>query len=55
MATPYSDVINAFLRRIELDRKFFQYLHLSPGQANEMALERSKGLMNEAIGIIVSK
>lgn len=55
MATPYSDVINAFLRRIELDRKFFHYLHLSPGQANEMALERSKGLMNEAIGIIVSK
>lgn len=55
MATPYSDIINAFLRRIELDRQFFQYLHLSPGQANEIALERSKGLMDEAIGIFISK
>lgn len=52
MATPYSEVINAFLRRIELDRKFFQYLHMSAGQANELALARSMGLMNEALGII---
>lgn len=54
MATSYSEIYNAFLRRIELDRKFFNYLHLTPGQANEVVLERSRGLLNEAAAIIVS-
>lgn len=54
MATPYCEIINAFLRRIELDRKFFNYLNMTPEQANEIARQRSMGLMNEAIGILVS-
>lgn len=54
MATPYCEIINAFLRRIELDRKFFNYLNLSPGQANELARQRSLGLLSEAVGIMIS-
>lgn len=54
MATPYCEIINAFLRRIEMDRNFFNYLNMTPEQAGELARQRSLGLMGEAIGILVS-
>ncbi|WP_206459445.1 hypothetical protein [Anaerovorax sp. IOR16] len=50
MSTPYKIPIEAFLRRIEKDRDFFNYINLTPEQSLEIAKERAKGYLKEAIG-----
>ena len=52
MSTPYSIPIEAFFRRIEKDRKFFNYINMSETESLNIAKERAKGYLGEAIGIL---
>lgn len=54
MNTPYSDIIFPFFERIEEDKNFFNYIGVFVEEANEIAIERAKGLLKEAIGIVTS-
>lgn len=50
MATSSSDVINAFLVRVELDRKFFNYRGVDEDEGLEVAKFRAKNFLIEACG-----
>ncbi len=50
MSTPVSEIINAFLKRVEKDRDFFQYINLSESDSRSLALMRSNNYFNEAVG-----
>ena len=50
--TSYSTVLNAFLRRVEKDYKFFNYFGLSDSEAMQLARERALGYMDEAVALI---
>ena len=50
MSTPYSIPIKAFLRMVEEDEGFFNYINLTPEQSLEIAKERARGYLNEARG-----
>ena len=49
MSTPYNDFYNVFFKKIEQDRKFFMYYNLTAEQAMELAKERAKGYLHEAL------
>lgn len=50
MATSSSDVIDAFLLRVELDRKFFHYRCIDEDEGLEVARFRAKNFLIEACG-----
>lgn len=50
MATSCSEVINAFLLRVELDRKFFNYRDVDEDKGLEVAKFRAGAFLNEACG-----
>lgn len=50
MATLASDVINAFLLRVELDRKFFNYRDVDEDDGLEVAKFRARNFLIEACG-----
>lgn len=50
MATSSSDVINAFLLRVELDRKFFHYRCVDEDEGLDVAKFRAKSFLLEACG-----
>lgn len=50
MATSSSEVINAFLLRVELDRKFFNYRDVDEDMGLEVAKFRAGNFLNEACG-----
>ena len=50
--TSYSTVLNAFLRRVEKDAKFFNYFGLSDSEAMQLARERALGYMEEAVAAL---
>jgi len=50
MSTPYSTVIESFLKWVEEDIDFFHYFNLSDEEAMELAISRSKDFLKEAIG-----
>ncbi len=49
MGTPFLEPINRFLRRIEEDRDFFQYFHLSDDEALALARQRARNYLEDAI------
>lgn len=53
MATPFSVPINAFLKRIEKDKDFFQYFNLDDEEAAALAEERAINFLMEAIQKVV--
>ena len=55
MSTPYLVPIEAFLKRIEEDRNFFNYLNLTDDEAMEIAYSRAKNFLFEAIGELTLK
>lgn len=55
MATPYQVPIEAFYRRIEKDKEYFNYFKLTPEEAMELARERAIGYLKEATGMLVLK
>lgn len=55
MATPYQVPIEAFYRRIEKDKEYFNYFGLTSEEAMELARERAAGYLNEATGMLVLK
>ena len=48
MGTPYSVIVNAFLRRVELDRQYFFYNNLSDEDAMKIATDRAYVFLEEA-------
>lgn len=48
MPTPFEKPITLFFKRIEEDKKFFNYINLSGFQSLEIAKERARGLLIEA-------
>jgi len=50
MATSSSTVINAFLLRVESDRKFFHYRDIDEEEGLRVAKFRAKNFLNEACG-----
>ena len=52
MGTSIETPIELFLRRIEEDKKFFNYYNLMPFEAMELAKKRAKHFLEEAIGRI---
>ena len=50
--TSYSTVLNAFLRRVEKDYKFFNYFGLSDSEAMQLARERALGYMEESVALL---
>lgn len=48
METPYSVIVNSFLRKVELDRQFFFYNSLSDEEAMRVAKERAYVFLEEA-------
>ena len=55
MATSYSVPVEAFLKRIEEDKKFFRYFELTPEQAMDLAIKRSKNYLMESISKLMLK
>lgn len=53
MATEYSLLIQDFIRRIEEDREFFNYLNISPEESMKISVERIKGFLREAAGALM--
>lgn len=51
--TGYQGIFDAFLKRVERDRSFFQYLNVSQLDAEEIVEERCLALLNEACGRIM--
>lgn len=51
--TSYSTVLNAFLRRVEKDAKFFNYFGLSDSEAMQLARERALGYMEESVASLM--
>lgn len=49
MATPFSVPINAFLKRIEKDRDFFNYFTLDDEDSMNLAIQRAENFLMEAI------
>lgn len=47
--TSYETLINLFFRRIEKDRSFFTYVGADFLDSREIAIERAKGLLFEAV------
>jgi len=52
MGTSYQTIIDAFYRRIEKDREFFNYFNLTDAEALALAKERSLSYMDEALARI---
>lgn len=50
MSTPYSTIIEAFLKWVEEDIDFFHYFNLSDEEAMKLAETRSRDFLNEAVG-----
>jgi hypothetical protein len=50
LSTPFKVPIDAFLKRIEKDRDFFQCINLSERESMALALKRSDNYLTEAIG-----
>lgn len=48
MGTPYTVIINAFLRKVELDRQYFFYNDLSDEYAMKIATDRAYAFLEEA-------
>ena len=53
--TPFKKVIDRLLRKIEKDRDFFSYYHLSVQEVKEIVMEQAKGYLTDAIDLLVSK
>ena len=51
--TEYQGIFDAFLKRVERDRSFFQYLNVSQLDAEEIVEECCLALLNEACGRIM--
>lgn len=49
MPTPYIEFYQVFFKKIEQDRDFFMYYKLDETQAMELAQERAKGYLHEAL------
>ncbi len=49
MSTTISVTIEAFLKRVEKDRDFFNYINLSDADSMELALRRAGNYLNEAV------
>lgn len=52
MSTPYMTLIEAFFKRIEQDRYFFNYPKLTDVESMELAKQRAKNFLFEAIDIL---
>ena len=50
MGTKYSTLIDSFLRRIEKDSDFFNYVNLSDEESLALATSRAGGYLEEALG-----
>lgn len=50
MATGYQGIFNAFLKKVERDRAFFSYLHVSQLDAEKIVEERCLAFLDEACG-----
>ena len=50
MATSYSEIVEAFLLRVELDRKFFNYRDVDEDDGLEVAKIRAFNFLREACG-----
>lgn len=49
MSTPTQVLIEAFLKRIEKDRDFFNYINLSDEESMQLALRRANNYLSEAV------
>lgn len=49
MATPWKNITDKFFDMIEEDADFFNYYNLSDGESMELALQRAKSMLKEAI------
>lgn len=55
MATPYSTLVDMFLRKVEKDIDFFTYTGLSDTEALDLAKERALGYLDEAVYTFITK
>lgn len=53
MNTPFSVLIEAFFRRVEADRSFFNYINLDDDEALELAENRAGAYLTEACATIM--
>lgn len=49
MSTPFKVFYDKFFRKIEQDISFFDYFSLTPEESMELATERAKGYLTEAL------
>jgi hypothetical protein len=52
LSTPFSKPVEKFLKRIEKDRTFFNYIDVDPDKVLEIAIERAKNILFDAVDII---
>lgn len=50
MATPYTVIVDAFLKWVEKDVDFFHYFHMTDEEAMSLAKSRSLDFLSEALG-----
>lgn len=55
MATPYSTLTNKFLKRVERDIAFFNYLNLSDADASTIVELRSEAFLHEALARVMTE
>ena len=52
--TDFATVYDMFFRRIEKDKAFFLYIDTDKYESMDLARERARGLLDEAVGIITA-
>lgn len=55
MSTPFSKVYSKFLDKVEKDTEFFNYYNLSKEESMDIAIERSKAFLEEAVADLTFK
>ena len=55
MGTPFSELIDTFLHKVEKDKKYFKYYELSDEEALSLARQRAGYFLEEALGKLVLK
>lgn len=53
--TSYETIIDMFMRRVERDKKFFNYVGLTDDQALQLAYCRANAYFHEAVSIVMFK
>lgn len=54
-ATSFEKVISRLLRKIEKDKDFFSYYHVSVPEVQSLVMEQATGYLYDAIDLLVSK